>query len=181
MREVFGGDPGDREGLMAPAERRSYRRYYFLISLLVAALDQSSKLLIVRNIPLHQTVTVIPDFFSLSHVLNPGAAFSLFADASPVYAPKALIAFSSIVLIAISTFLWRSRPEFAFTGLALALIMGGAMGNLVDRLRLGSVIDFLMFKLGNYYWPDFNLADSAIVVGSLMLVAELFFAQKHAA
>ena len=162
---------------MPSAERRSYRGYYFLIAIVILALDQVSKTLVVRNIALHQTVTVIPGFFSISHVLNPGAAFSLFADAS-VYGPKALITFSSLILVAIAIVLSRSRSGFTVTSLALSLIMGGAMGNLVDRLRFGSVIDFLMFKLGNYYWPDFNAADSAIVVGSLMLVADLFLSNK---
>jgi signal peptidase II len=158
---------------MVVGERRSYRQYYFLIALLTFSLDQASKFLIVRNIRLHETVTLIPGFFSLSHVLNPGAAFSLFG--SSAYAPTALIVFSSLVLVAIFIVLWRSKPGFTYTALALSLIMGGAMGNLLDRLRLGSVVDFLMFKFGSYYWPDFNVADSAIVTGSCILVAELFF------
>ena len=160
---------------MVATERRSYRGYYYLIATIVFALDQVSKLAIVHTIPLNRSVAVIPGFFGLSHVLNPGAAFSLFADASMTYVPKALIAFSCIVLVAIFTVLWRAGKGFAVGNLALALIMGGAMGNLLDRLRIGSVIDFLMFKFGSYYYPDFNVADSAIVVGSLLLIAELFF------
>jgi signal peptidase II len=163
---------------MTRAERRSYRAHYFLISFVVFVLDQVTKLLIARNIPLHGTVPVIPNLFSLSHVLNPGAAFSLFANAPPSYGPKALIAFSSCVVVAIAVTLWRSRSAFMATSLALSLIMGGAIGNLADRIRLGSVIDFLMFKFGSYYWPDFNVADSAIVVGSLLLIADLFFFHK---
>jgi signal peptidase II len=136
-------------------------------------LDQVTKLAIVRNIPLNRSVALIPGFFGLSHVLNPGAAFSLFGGSA--YAPKALIAFSSVVLLAIFVVLWRADRGFALPNLSLALIMGGAMGNLLDRLRIGSVVDFLMFKFGSYYYPDFNVADSAIVVGSLLLIAELFF------
>jgi signal peptidase II len=154
-------------------EPRSYRRYYFLIAAIVFAADQCSKLVVERNLRLHETVQVIPGFFGISHVLNPGAAFSLFI--SSAYAPKALPLFAAVVLIAIFIFLWRSRNGFTYTGLALSLIMGGAAGNLTDRLRVGSVIDFLMFKFGSYYYPDFNLADSAIVIGSLLLIAELFF------
>jgi signal peptidase II len=160
---------------MSVSERRSYRGYYYLIAAVIFALDQATKSAVVHSIRLHETVTVVPGFFSLTHAMNPGAAFSMFADASSSYAPKALIAFSAVVLVAISIFLWRAVKGFTLTNLALAFIMGGAMGNLLDRLRLGSVVDFLMFKLGNYYWPDFNLADSAIVAGSLLLVAELFF------
>src|SRR5437764_2889637 len=112
-----------------PAERRSYRGYYFLIAITIAALDQVSKLVVVRNIPLHNSVVVVPGFFSLSHVMNPGAAFSLFADSGSRYAPKALIAFSCVVLVAVSTVLWRSRIGFALSSLALSLVMGGALGN----------------------------------------------------
>jgi signal peptidase II len=160
---------------MSVSERRSYRGYYYLTAAVIFALDQATKSAVVHSIRLHETVTVVPGFFSLTHAMNPGAAFSMFADASSSYAPKALIAFSAVVLVAISIFLWRAVKGFTLANLALAFIMGGAMGNLLDRLRLGSVVDFLMFKLGNYYWPDFNLADSAIVAGSLLLVAELFF------
>ncbi len=166
---------------MVAIERRSYRGHYYLIAIVVFALDQATKLAIVRNIPLNRSVAIIPGFFGLSHVLNPGAAFSLFADSSSTYAPKLLIAFAFIVLTAIFVVLWRSGKGFALSNLALALIMGGAMGNLLDRLRIGSVIDFLMFKFGSYYYPDFNVADSAIVVGSLLLIAELFFHKSETA
>src|SRR5947209_1753978 len=120
---------------MADGERRSYREYYFLIAIIVFALDQASKMLVTRNVRLHETVTVIPGFFGISHVLNPGAAFSLFIGSA--YAPVGLIIFSSLVLVAIFVTLWRSRTGFTYTGLALSFIMGGAMGNLTDRLRLG--------------------------------------------
>jgi signal peptidase II len=157
---------------MADTGSKSYRIYYYLIAIAVFAADQCSKLLVERNIRLHETVAVIPGFFGISHVLNPGAAFSMFINST--YAPKLLPVFASIVLIAIFIFLW-SQNGFTYTALAFSLIMGGAAGNLTDRLRVGSVIDFLMFKFGNYYYPDFNLADSAIVIGSCILIAELFF------
>lgn len=165
---------------MANAQRRFYRKYYFLIAIAIVLLDQLTKALIVRNIPLNHSVPVIPGFFSLTHVLNRGAAFSMFANSS-AWAPNALIVFSCIVLVAIFTALWRGTQGFTATNLALSLIMGGAMGNLIDRLRLGSVVDFLAFRLGSYYWPDFNAADSAIVIGSLLLVVELFFSHKQPA
>lgn len=165
---------------MANGAPRSYRGYYFLIAIAIVALDQLTKMLIARNVPLNRGVTVIPGFFSLTHVLNRGAAFSMFANSSS-WAPKVLIVFSCIVLVAIFTALWRGTQGFTATNLALSLIMGGATGNLIDRLRLGSVVDFLAFRLGSYYWPDFNAADSAIVIGSLLLVVELFFFDKQPA
>src|SRR3954463_6956158 len=103
-------------------ERRSYRRNYFLIAVIAYAADQCSKLVVERNLRLHETVTVIPGFFGISHVLNPGAAFSMFINSA--YAPKVLPIFASVVLIAIFIFLWRSREGFTYTALALSLIMG---------------------------------------------------------
>lgn len=156
----------------------TYRRYYFFIAMVVLMFDQATKSLVARNLALHDTITVIPGFFSISHVLNPGAAFSLFADGASRYTTAGLIFFSLIVLSVVSTMLWRSGHSFTAGGLALALIMGGALGNLLDRIRLGSVIDFLMFNIGSYHWPDFNIADSAIVVGSLLLISDLFLHQE---
>ncbi|MCU1306187.1 MAG: signal peptidase [Acidobacteriaceae bacterium] len=158
----------------------TFRRYYFFIAVIVLMLDQATKSLVARNLPLHDTITVIPGFFSISHVLNPGAAFSLFADSASRYTTAGLIFFSVVVLSVVSTLLWRSGHAFTAGGLALALIMGGALGNLLDRIRLGSVIDFLMFNIGSYHWPDFNIADSAIVLGSLLLISDLFFHQEAA-
>jgi signal peptidase II len=155
--------------------RSTYRGYYFLIAFIVLTLDQATKSLVARNLALHDTIPVIPGFFSISHVLNPGAAFSLFADSASRYTTAGLIFFSVLVLSVVSTMLWRSGHSFTAGGLALALIMGGALGNLLDRIRIGSVIDFLMFNIGSYHWPDFNIADSAIVLGSLLLISDLFF------
>ena len=157
-----------------------FRKYYFFIALIIFALDQSTKWLVAQRIEMNNTVTVVPGFFSISHVLNPGAAFSLFADSGSEYTPIALIVFSLLVLIGVSIAVWRFGPHFRRTGLALAFILGGALGNLLDRIRIGSVVDFLMFKLGQYHWPDFNVADSAIVVGSIFLIGEIFFHRHEA-
>lgn len=182
MRALLSFDPGDRKSLMEFADnaRASFRRYYFVIAIVVLMLDQTTKSLVARRLALHDTVTVIPGFFSISHVLNPGAAFSLFADSASRYTAPGLILFSVLVLSIVTTMLWRSGHSFTAGGLALALIMGGALGNLSDRIRIGSVVDFLMFNFGSYHWPDFNLADSAIVIGSLLLISDLFFNQQPA-
>ena len=145
---------------------------YFVIALAVAALDQAAKAMIAQRIPLHDSVAVIPGFFSLSHVLNRGAAFSLFANASSQHVSTALIAFSLAVMAVIAILLVRGPATMNRTGVALSLILGGALGNVIDRVRLGSVVDFLAFDLGRYHWPDFNLADSAIVCGSLLLMLD---------
>jgi signal peptidase II len=160
--------------------RSTYRGYYFLIAFIVLMMDQATKSIVARSLPLHDTITVIPGFFSISHVLNKGAAFSLFADSGSQYTTPGLIFFSVIVLSVVSTMLWRAGRTFTAGGLALALIMGGALGNLFDRIRIGSVIDFLMFNFGSYHWPDFNVADSAIVIGSLLLISDIFLSKETA-
>src|SRR4051812_44142804 len=136
-------------------------------------------MVISRSIPLHGAVPIIPGFFSLSHVMNRGAAFSLFAESRSQYTTAGLITFSSAVLIGIFVVLWKSAPRFSRVSLALAFIFGGALGNLVDRILLGSVRDFLAFDFGSYHWPDFNMADSFIVTGSLLLVLDVMLSHGH--
>jgi len=149
------------------------RLMYFLLAAAVVTLDQLTKSLVVHTIPLYSYVTVVPGFFRVSHVLNRGAAFSLFADSPFRYTTAALALFSLVVLAVVAAVLWRWTGGISRTGVGLALIMGGAIGNLIDRVVLGSVVDFLAFQLGSYHWPDFNIADSAIVIGSLLLISEL--------
>ena len=148
------------------------RRNYFALAALVTVLDQASKAIISAKVPLHTTVTVVPQFFSLSHVLNRGAAFSLFSNLPAEYTRPALIAFSATVFAAVVWALARLPHLRRLLAPSLALILGGAAGNLIDRLRLGSVVDFLAFDLGRYHWPDFNLADSAIVLGAFLLIVD---------
>jgi signal peptidase II len=145
---------------------------YVLLGASVLLLDQITKAIVARQIPLNDAVPVIPGFFSISHVLNSGAAFSMFADYRAEYARIGLITFSVVVICVIGYVLWVSSYQRSRMNLALAFILGGAFGNLVDRLTIGSVVDFLAFRIGSYHWPDFNVADSAIVCGSLLLIAD---------
>ena len=126
------------------------------------------------------SVSVIPHFFSITHVENTGAAFSLFAEWSPSVRIPLLVGFSTVAMILVSYLLWKSATKFSCSGLALAFILGGAIGNLYDRLRYGRVTDFLHFYIGTHVWPDFNLADSAIVCGATLLCVDLIFGQKTA-
>ncbi len=155
------------------AGRTNYRGYYFLTAMVVLLLDQATKVMVSRSVPLYDSIPIVPRFFSITHVLNPGAAFSLFAESSSHYTTGALIGFSFVVLMVVGVTLWKSTGGFTATALALSFIMGGALGNLLDRIRLGSVVDFLAFTLGTYHWPDFNVADSAIVLGCLLLITDV--------
>jgi signal peptidase II len=154
--------------------------WLFAISALVILLDRLSKNWVRGHIELGQAIPVIPRFFRISHVLNDGAAFSLFADSgSPDHIRWGLIAFSSVAALAILFALVRMGTRFTLTTVSLAMILGGALGNDYDRIRFASVIDFLEVHIFSYHWPDFNIADSAIVVGACLLMLDVLLPDKH--
>src|ERR1041385_2813618 len=153
------------------------RKYHFLISILIVLLDQATKWMITTKIGLNDSIVVMPGFFRLTHVQNTGAAFGLFADSSSEWKVSLLVVFSVLALGVVSALLWKNSHAITSTGVGLSLILGGAIGNLWDRLISKHVGDFFDFFLGSYHWPAFNVADSAIVVGALLLVAEILFAK----
>jgi len=155
--------------------QRSVRSIHFLLALLVVVLDRWTKRLAATRIPMYRTVQIIPGFFRLTHTENTGAAFSLFADSPSHWKTVLLIGFSAVAMVVVSVWLWRQSHPLSLTGIALSLILGGAMGNLWDRVASGRVVDFLLFYVKNYQWPVFNLADSSIVVGAALLVIEILF------
>jgi signal peptidase II len=150
-----------------------------LIALSVLLLDRITKRAIAQTIPLEDVVNIIPGFFRLTHLENTGAAFSLFADSPSPFRTTLLIAFSVAALAVISVLLWKDRGVFHSGTLALSLILGGAIGNLWDRLFYGKVTDFLDFYIGIHHWPPFNVADSAIVVGALLLFMRMLRKDHH--
>jgi len=157
------------------------RKLHLLIALSVVILDRVAKWAVARNIALHDSIPVIPDFFRITHVENRGAAFGLFADSPSEWKIAVLVLFSVVALVIVSALLWRNSHAMSTTGVGLALILGGAIGNLWDRLVSGKVVDFLLFYIGQYQWPAFNVADSAIVIGAGLLVIEILFTKAPAA
>ena len=157
------------------------RTFHFAIALLVLVLDRAAKWIVARDISLHDTIQVIPGFFRLTHVENRGAAFGLFNDSPSEWKIALLVLFSIVALVIVSALLWRSSHTMTATAVGLSLILGGALGNLWDRLLSGRVVDFLLVYIGSYQWPAFNVADSAIVVGAGLLVFEILFAKTPAA
>jgi len=155
--------------------KNSARAAYVMIALVVVLLDRWTKHLVAQRIRLYSHIQVIPGFFRLTHTENTGAAFSLFADSPSPWKTGMLIAFSAITLVVVAVLLWKNHHAHVITGVGLSLIMGGAVGNLWDRLARGRVIDFLLFYYKRYEWPVFNLADSAIVIGAGLLVLEILF------
>lgn len=166
---------------MTAATTRDPRLKLLLISVAVFVLDRLSKLWIIAHIPSGQDITIIPRFFRLTHVYNNGAAFSLFADTpSPDRVRWMLIAFSAIAIAIVLGVLWKAGRRIDTTSVALAMILGGAAGNLYDRIAWRYVIDFLAFNLFGYHYPDFNLADSCIVIGACLLLLEVFRTPRSA-
>jgi len=150
-----------------------------LIALAVLLLDRITKWAIAQTIPLEDAINIIPGFFRLTHLENTGAAFSLFADSSSPFRTTLLIAFSVAALTVVSVLLWKDRSVFHSGTLALSLILGGAVGNLWDRIADGKVTDFLDFYVGVHHWPPFNVADSAILVGALLLFMRMLRKAHH--
>ena len=150
------------------------RAIHFLIGLVIVFADRWTKRLIATRLALYAHIQVIPGFFRLTHTENTGAAFSLFADSPAHWKTAMLIAFSMIAMVIVLVLLSK-QPKVTATGIALSLILGGAAGNLWDRMASGRVVDFLLFYIKQYQWPVFNLADSSIVVGASLLVLEILF------
>src|SRR6202142_3549565 len=151
------------------------RKYHFLIAVLVVGLDRYTKWWIAHRLSMHDGITVIPGFFRIIHTENPGAAFGLFADSPSQWKVALLIVFSLVALAIVSLLLGKNSHRLASTGIGRSLILGGALGNLWDRLVSRHVVDFLLFYIGSHQWPAFNVADSAIVVGAGLLVFEIVF------
>ena len=156
------------------------RRYHIFIAVAVLLLDRLSKRLVAREISLHDSITVIKHVFYITHVENSGAAFGLFADSPSGWKIALLVIFSIVALVIVSALLWRNSQTMTATAVGLSLILGGALGNLWDRLLSGRVVDFLLVYIGSYQWPAFNVADSAIVVGASLLVFEILLAKTPA-
>jgi signal peptidase II len=153
---------------------------HLLIAASILVLDRITKWAIVQTIALEDARSIIPGFFRLTHLKNPGAAFSLFAESTSPFKTAMLIAFSLAALAVVVLLLWRGRNDFNASTLALSLILGGAIGNLWDRLTDGRVTDFLDFYVGAHHWPPFNVADSAIVVGGLLLLMRMLRKEPQA-
>ena len=165
--------------MAARSAGRDWRWLMFVIAAVVIALDRVSKLWIEAHIKAGHAIVVIPKIFRLTHVLNTGAAFSLFESIkSPLAVRNMLVGFSVLAILVVIVLLWRMGRDLTATSFALALILGGATGNLYDRIRYAHVVDFLEVHIVHYHWPDFNVADSAIVVGACLLLLEILRPQK---
>jgi signal peptidase II len=148
------------------------RLLYFLVAVAVFILDRISKLLIEVHLPLHNSKTIIPGFFDLAHTRNTGVAFGFFANSDSPWVPQALTLVSGGALLAILVFSLRNSTLNWKLQLGLMLVLGGAAGNLYDRVFYGYVTDFIEVYYQSYHWPTFNVADSSISTGIGLLLLE---------
>ena len=154
-------------------ESTIYRGAYLAVSLAVLFLDQWSKGLVTRTMEVHQSKTIITDVFDLTYVRNTGAAFGLFASVDSSIKAILLNSIAVIVFLIVSAYALRSSHRSVRLQIGFALILGGAVGNLLDRVRFGYVVDFLDFFVSGHHWPAFNVADSAICVGVGLLFLDM--------
>jgi signal peptidase II len=152
------------------------RMIHLLLALLVVALDQITKVAVIRALRPYDAISVIPGFFNLVHVRNPGIAFGLLSQLGTAWSSLLLSAVTTAAIILLILWFGRLRDSDHRAAFGLSLIIGGAVGNLIDRVRLGEVVDFLDFYAGSFHWPAFNVADSAVTVGTIWLALSILFA-----
>lgn len=146
---------------------------FYLIALAIILADQVTKAIVVRSMRLGQSIPIVPGYFDLTFVLNPGAAFSLLAELPEWIRTPFFILISVAAVILIAVYRARHLRAHRLASVSLGLILGGAVGNLIDRVRYGVVVDFLDVHVYQYHWPVFNVADSAISVGVTLLLIDM--------
>ena len=153
-------------------------RYILLIAIagLVLVLDQLTKLYIVSRFSLYESVTIIESFFHITYIRNPGAAFGIFAGSAASFRIPFFLTLSFVAIVGM-VFFYKTVTEMILR-IAISLILGGALGNMIDRARLGEVIDFIDVHWYDHHWPAFNVADSAITIGVGLLILDMVLKEK---
>ena len=153
------------------------RKYFRLIVVagIIILLDQVTKLIVLDKMPLFHNIPVISGFFNLTHIHNPGGAFG-FLSTQTSNIQRLLFLFVSSLATGLIFYFYKKTPhEQTWLSTGFALVFGGAIGNLIDRIRLGKVVDFLDFYIGDLHWPAFNVADSAVSIGMLIFLFHILF------
>jgi signal peptidase II len=161
-------------------KHRTLMLSFFFIIAAVVCVDQATKVWIMDHFALFESKMIIPDLFNLTYLTNNGAAFSILAGQPALWRQIFFVGAACAALV----FIWIAQRSFGrrsgVYSVALALIAGGAIGNLIDRIRLGFVVDFLDFYIGRHHWPAFNIADSAITIGvTLFILKNLLFDRQQ--
>jgi signal peptidase II len=150
-----------------------WRIKYFRLAVIAGGIiiaDQITKYMILSEVGLHASIPVIPGFFHITHVQNPGGAFGFLADQSAIVRGILFLVVSTVAVGLVLWFYHKTPPTHRWLAAGFALIFGGAVGNLIDRVRIGKVVDFLDFFINGWHWPAFNVADSAITVGIAIFI-----------
>jgi signal peptidase II len=172
--------PVDDLTAAAPADRGSRGRVFWSVSLAIVALDQITKALLRSRLSLYDSVNVIPGVVDFVHVRNAGVAFGLFNEANLPFKTAATVTMAGLALVGISLYARQLRREETLARIGLSLVLGGAVGNLIDRLWAGYVLDFVDVYWRNWHFWAFNVADSAITIGAILVFAELLLVTRHA-
>lgn len=144
----------------------------FVLPLSIVALDQATKLLVIRKLPLYEDVPLISGLLSLQHVRNSGAVFGFLSGTNIPGKPYVFAVMSALALAALTYYARTVPREERLPRFALSLVIGGAIGNLIDRIRFGYVVDFVKMYWETHVWPNYNVADSAISIGLVLLVVD---------
>jgi signal peptidase II len=164
--------PAPGQGEKPEPAATKYRRLGWIAGAVVV-LDQITKWIILKQLALYQTIVVVPGFFNITHVQNPGGAFGFLAQQGPLVRAVVFLAMSFLAVCLVFWFYIQTPATHRFLAVGFALIFGGAIGNLIDRVRFGRVVDFLDFYVGTWHWPAFNVADSAITIGITIFIVHV--------
>lgn len=151
---------------------------FVLGAAVIVALDQITKAAIVEKFSLHESYSVIDGLFNIVYVMNPGAAFGFLADASETFRRIFFIGITATVILLIIYYIVKSNLQNTLYLISLTLIFSGAVGNLIDRIRYGAVVDFLDVYIGTAHWPAFNVADSSISIGAVLMIYGMIVQRK---
>jgi signal peptidase II len=174
LPNVLDGREAGSESTTSAPPRRPFLFLIGAITIPVILLDQATKLFVQAHMALYESIAIIPNYLDITYTLNPGAAFSMLADAPPWVREAFLLTMACAAIVVLAVLIVRSE-RVSITSVAFALIMGGAMGNLIDRAIRGRVIDFMRAHYYDLNYPIFNVADSAITIGVAMIVLTAFF------
>jgi signal peptidase II len=158
---------------VTPPARKRFGLMTAIVSIVIV-LDQFTKWQVMRSMRLHESIPLIADNFSITYIRNSGAAFGILAGSQAGFRMVFFGLTSVVALILLGTIYARLSPQDWIGQASVALVFGGALGNLIDRVRVGEVIDFLDFSIAEHHWPAFNIADSAITVGVALLIGHFF-------
>ncbi len=154
------------------------RIFYFLFILILLAADQLTKAIVAQKIPFLNSKSIIPGFFNITHIRNRGAIFGFFSQSGSQFLYVMLTLASLVALVFVVFYFFKTPTSERLLIISLSLILAGALGNLIDRIFRGYVIDFLDFYVKKWHWPSFNIADASITIGAFFIIFIFFFRKR---